>query len=433
MEKFNIDKEIEELSDPVLRKDLVLKLKEEWGFSTLQIHSLLKLSMSDESRSEYQRNNYINPDEIISERLEEAIKLLLTGYLHPVTGLPNSRIMELQIRKKIHSILLDDENKQNESIIRTFIAEFKEVNENATLSIFWKIKTLEKLREKYLSKLNFTIVAADATGFKQVNDKLGHKEGDNALRMIASVIQKGINKAGDEGMFGNIYHLGGDEFDFLFYTLDVENSNLNNNLNVINDELAKKLSNEEIEKLTAEDREVELMKFKIADKLGTNMKIDFASLHISYAITTLIEICLIKDLNQCTLCNFNKNTTSGDDDRRFYPLIENISEIAVKLADRKAQITKNYNKLEELVNQVNWLPLFELYRRGLGISEDHMKNIIKHVIDSKLNEDDLRRYLLETSYKISTIKKDKKHMDDDDHANEIIDRVAYDSILSAHL
>lgn len=53
---------------------------------------------------------------------------------------------------------------------------------------------------------SFGLVVADLDGFKQLNDRLGHAAGDEALQLFASVLSKALRKP-DEA-----YRIGGDEF-----------------------------------------------------------------------------------------------------------------------------------------------------------------------------------------------------------------------------
>jgi len=55
--------------------------------------------------------------------------------------------------------------------------------------------------------LSFYVIFLDLDGFKQVNDKLGHKIGDDVLKKVSNIIKNNFNRSND------IYcRMGGDEF-----------------------------------------------------------------------------------------------------------------------------------------------------------------------------------------------------------------------------
>jgi diguanylate cyclase (GGDEF)-like protein len=62
----------------------------------------------------------------------------------------------------------------------------------------------------------FTIAYIDLDRFKQVNDRLGHSEGDRVLRTVASVIERSVRKVDTAA------RLGGDEFGILMPETGVE-------------------------------------------------------------------------------------------------------------------------------------------------------------------------------------------------------------------
>jgi len=64
------------------------------------------------------------------------------------------------------------------------------------------------------SKLPISLAYIDLDGFKQVNDKLGHREGDTLLRTVAQSFQSAIRKTDVVG------RLGGDEFGILLPNTD---------------------------------------------------------------------------------------------------------------------------------------------------------------------------------------------------------------------
>jgi diguanylate cyclase (GGDEF)-like protein len=58
----------------------------------------------------------------------------------------------------------------------------------------------------------FTLAALDLTGFKNVNDQLGHDAGDHALKRIASVLKATLETLHSEPGMKGAFRVGGDEF-----------------------------------------------------------------------------------------------------------------------------------------------------------------------------------------------------------------------------
>jgi diguanylate cyclase (GGDEF)-like protein len=58
----------------------------------------------------------------------------------------------------------------------------------------------------------FTLAALDLTGFKNVNDELGHDAGDNALKRIASVLTATLGTFQSQSGMKGAFRVGGDEF-----------------------------------------------------------------------------------------------------------------------------------------------------------------------------------------------------------------------------
>jgi diguanylate cyclase (GGDEF)-like protein len=58
----------------------------------------------------------------------------------------------------------------------------------------------------------FTLAALDLTGFKNVNDQLGHDAGDHALKRIARVLKATLETLHSEPGMKGAFRVGGDEF-----------------------------------------------------------------------------------------------------------------------------------------------------------------------------------------------------------------------------
>ncbi len=78
----------------------------------------------------------------------------------------------------------------------------------------------ETFEELANSKERFGILNLDLNNFKMINDVYGHKEGDRALQVFASILKTTF---GETGVVGR---MGGDEFIVIFKSL--ENVNINN-------------------------------------------------------------------------------------------------------------------------------------------------------------------------------------------------------------
>lgn len=65
-------------------------------------------------------------------------------------------------------------------------------------------------------KQGLAIVAADLDGLKQINDSLGHEQGDRAIRQMAEILRTTLRES------DVVARLGGDEFVALAYDVDAE-------------------------------------------------------------------------------------------------------------------------------------------------------------------------------------------------------------------
>lgn len=73
---------------------------------------------------------------------------------------------------------------------------------------------LDRLHQALLSRTSFAVLFMDMDQFKQINDTLGHKAGDELLIITARRLET-CSRAGD-----TIARLGGDEFTFLLLNID---------------------------------------------------------------------------------------------------------------------------------------------------------------------------------------------------------------------
>ena len=71
---------------------------------------------------------------------------------------------------------------------------------------YFEETVITELRRSQRYKRPFTILMADLAGFKQVNDRLGHQEGDRVLREVAQLIRAQVRQS------DWVVRYGGDEF-----------------------------------------------------------------------------------------------------------------------------------------------------------------------------------------------------------------------------
>lgn len=80
------------------------------------------------------------------------------------------------------------------------------------------LKLKEAVERYTVRRENFCMMFLDLDNFKTINDTLGHKEGDKALRLVADFLTQHIRKSDD------IFRYGGDEFVVLLYSTEEKNA-----------------------------------------------------------------------------------------------------------------------------------------------------------------------------------------------------------------
>ncbi|KJZ13701.1 histidine kinase [Marinomonas sp. S3726] len=125
------------------------------------------------------------------------------GMYYNYPGLPNDEeLNDLISAVRLVSIIMDRENNLKRIKELAYTDELTGLSSRAQLYI-----SLEKLiKESERDKLSFNLIYLDLDNFKQVNDSLGHDEGDNLLKIIASRL---TNLESDIKLAAR---LGGDEF-----------------------------------------------------------------------------------------------------------------------------------------------------------------------------------------------------------------------------
>lgn len=75
---------------------------------------------------------------------------------------------------------------------------------------------LDSIKREIQKKTNreYTVIMLDMNGFKSINDRFGHSEGDNALIETAGILKRSV------GSLGSIIRYAGDEFIIVLNTID---------------------------------------------------------------------------------------------------------------------------------------------------------------------------------------------------------------------
>jgi len=142
---------------------------------------------------------------------EWALGMFFVGFL--LSGLGVLSVMSLVYVKTKHDILVRKLRRRDEEIIDLKESLEKEKRNSGIDPLTGlynrrfldeKIDQLISWAERYKMPLSYLFI--DLDNFKKVNDRLGHKEGDFVLRLVAGVIR-------NESRHTDTYvRLGGDEF-----------------------------------------------------------------------------------------------------------------------------------------------------------------------------------------------------------------------------
>jgi len=123
------------------------------------------------------------------------------GELHAVEGLIKDITKEYELKNKLEYLSTHDQ--------LTHLHNRHSLQEKMNYIIAYSKRNHKK----------FAILYIDIDNFKNVNDTLGHKEGDNLLKNFAKTLQKIVRNS------DVVARIGGDEF-IIVYT-DIDQSNLN--------------------------------------------------------------------------------------------------------------------------------------------------------------------------------------------------------------
>jgi len=203
--------------------DSVARVARDYHDDQTAIDALLVL------QAEYERLNTSN-QQAMREQLDWLINLLLIGLLSiPVIGIWAYRHMELlenlaqhilarhQMQRKLEATeeQIDEANKRSE--------EYKYLAYRCALTRIPNRQAFNEAASKALDAAHvqqekLAVLYVDVDDFKQINDRYGHKAGDQVLTEIASRLAKVLR---DDDLVARI---GGDEFAILIFGRDALNA-----------------------------------------------------------------------------------------------------------------------------------------------------------------------------------------------------------------
>ena len=124
------------------------------------------------------------------------------------------------------------------SLLGYILIEREEMNRDTVTQLPTRALLEERMKSKLSKRQTFAIIMLDLDKFKSINDNFGHREGDEALKLISNLLQKSIKQ------YDQAYRYAGDEFVILLETQNVVSVSLIErrlikNLNKLNEHLKK--------------------------------------------------------------------------------------------------------------------------------------------------------------------------------------------------
>ena len=186
--------------------------REVHSFEEMKPENMLKTNKIDENNLENYTKFYTNA--ILKGKTCEPIILYTAIGLHK-RWIRIRFIENDDPKKRIIGVLEGyDEQREKELLIMNQLNSIKEIEKKSQVDFLTKLYNRESFLERVKAELeikklrpeNYVFLIIDIDNFKDINDYLGHKIGDNVLEDIGKILQDSFRK---KDLIGR---LGGDEF-----------------------------------------------------------------------------------------------------------------------------------------------------------------------------------------------------------------------------
>ena len=177
------------------------------------IHTVLqKLINYEVNIAKYERKKFLQVYEVAVYKLGIILGLIILAVLI-ISYLVFSSIQSDQTRLEVATKKLKKLNKKLENV--SYTDSLTNMHNRRYFNMVYE----RELKRAKRTHSHITFMMLDIDFFKQYNDTYGHIEGDNALKAVANVLKKTLQRPSDF-----VFRLGGEEFGVLLTQTDESNS-----------------------------------------------------------------------------------------------------------------------------------------------------------------------------------------------------------------
>ena len=177
------------------------------------IHTVLqKLINYEVNIAKYERKKFLQVYEVAVYKLGIILGLIILAVLI-ISYLVFSSIQSDQTRLEVATKKLNKLNKKLENV--SYTDSLTNMHNRRYFNMVYE----RELKRAKRTHSHITFMMLDIDFFKQYNDTYGHIEGDNALKAVANVLKKTLQRPSDF-----VFRLGGEEFGVLLTQTDESNS-----------------------------------------------------------------------------------------------------------------------------------------------------------------------------------------------------------------